>query len=428
MKSSAICNAIASVGTAEQIEKLAGANFAPQCRPAVNSHIHLPPNFSAFDTVAQAIQLASEQHVQIVGLSNYYDYAVYEEFGRLARQRGIFPLFGLEIIAMQENLRQQGVRINDPANPGKTYICGKGITKFNPMTPRAKKLIQTIRDNDNKRMTEMTNKLATTFASHGFNTGLDDKAIIARIAKRHNCDPGTVYLQERHLAQAFQEVFFDKVDAARRIETLEQILSAKLKNAPGDAVGIQGQIRSCLMKAGKSCFAPEAYLTLPQAKELIGQLGGIVCYPILADGASPICEFETPVEKLIEQLKAENIAMVELVPIRNKPEVLRQYVAAIRKAGLAVVAGTEHNTLDVIPIEPTCLAGVPIPDDLKEIFIEGAYVAATHQYLTLNKQCGFVDADGVPNPKYKDAESRIAAFCKIGKAVVARYFETCAVS
>ncbi|MBM4103872.1 MAG: hypothetical protein FJ263_07460 [Planctomycetes bacterium] len=428
MNLSAICNAIASVGTAEQIEKLAGENFALRRQPAVNSHIHLPPNFSAFDTVAQAIQLASEQNVQIVGLSNYYDYAVYEDFGRLARQKGIFPLFGLEIIAMQENLRQQGVRINDPANPGKTYICGKGITKFNPMTPRAKKLIQTIRDNDNKRMTEMTDKLAAAFKVHGINTGLDDKAIIARVAKRHGCDPKTVYLQERHLAQAFQEVFFDMVDASRRIEKLEQVLGTKLKNAPDDAVGIQGQIRSCLMKAGKSCFAPEAYLTLNQAKELIFELGGIVCYPILADGANPACEFETPIDKLIGTLKSENISMVELIPIRNKPEALRSYAITIRKAGLAVVAGTEHNTLDVIPIEPTCLAGVPIPDDLKEIFVEGAYLAAAHQYLTLNGKCGFVDNRGKPNPRYQDADSRIVAFCKIGKAVVAKYFKTSAAS
>jgi hypothetical protein len=174
------------------------------------------------------------------------------------------------------------------------------------------------------------------------------------------------------------------------------------------------------MKAGKSCFAPEAYLTLSQAKELILELGGIVCYPILADGANPICEFESPLEKLIETLKSEAISMVELIPIRNKPEVLRQYATAIRKAGIVVVAGTEHNTLDVIGIEPTCLAGVPVPDDLKEIFVEGAYVVAAHQYLTLKGKDGFTEG--------KNAESRIAELCKIGKAVVAQYIKTSTVS
>lgn len=210
MNSSAILNEIASIGTAEQIDKLVVDNFALDYRPAVNSHIHLPPNFSAFDTVSQAIQLASQQKVRIVGLSNYYDYSVYEDFGRLARQNGIFPLFGLEIIGMQEELRQQGVKVNDPGNPGKIYICGKGITKFKPMTPRAKALIQIIRDNDSKRMADMTGKLAGVFESHGIRTGLDDKTIIGRVSRRHDCDPKTVYLQERHLAQAFQEVFLKK--------------------------------------------------------------------------------------------------------------------------------------------------------------------------------------------------------------------------
>jgi hypothetical protein len=27
-------------------------------------------------------------------------------------------------------LCEAGVRVNDPGNPGKTYLCGKGITRF----------------------------------------------------------------------------------------------------------------------------------------------------------------------------------------------------------------------------------------------------------------------------------------------------------
>ncbi|MEN6306639.1 MAG: hypothetical protein ABFD91_02685 [Anaerohalosphaeraceae bacterium] len=414
-----ILDTIKQVVQPNQIDAHAAKGLGLKQRPMVNSHIHLPPNFSAFDTVDQAVVLAAEQNVQIVGLSNYYDYAVYEDFGVLAHQNKIFPLFGLEIISMQQSLLEQGIRVNDPGNPGKTYICGKGITRFNAMPPRAKELIETIRRNDTNRMAEMTRKIANVFDRHNVKTGLDYAAVIARVARRHKCNPETVYLQERHLAQAFQEVLFEQVPLSERKTVLEAILGP-VKNA-GDAVGIQGQIRSSLMKAGKSCFAPEAFLTLAQAKELIGELGGIVCYPILADGAEPVCEFENPVEKLIETLRAESIGMVELVPIRNKPQVLRNYVTAIRKAGIAVVAGTEHNTLDVIPMEPTCVGGVSVPEDLKDIFVEGAYVVAAHQYLTLNSKCGFVDSAGKPNPVYKDAQSRIAAIAKIGRAVVAKY-------
>ena len=105
--------------------------------PRVNTHIHLPPNFSAFDSVEQAVTLAADEHIGVLGVSNYYDYDVYGEFVDLARRRGIFPLFGLEIISMQADLRDAGVRVNDPGNPGKTYLCGKGITRFDAMSPEA---------------------------------------------------------------------------------------------------------------------------------------------------------------------------------------------------------------------------------------------------------------------------------------------------
>jgi hypothetical protein len=96
----------------------------------------------------------------------------------------------------------------------------------------------------------------------------------------------------------------------------------------------------------------------------------------------------------------------------------------MRAAGLAVTAGTEHNTLDLIPIEPTCKSGVPIPDDLKQIFWEGACVAAAHQFLTLHGQRGFVDAAGNPNSAYKSVEDRIAAFARLGAAVIRKFQET----
>ena len=49
-------------------------------RPLVNAHIHLPPNFSAFETTRQALALAEAQDVRVLGASNYYDYAVYADF------------------------------------------------------------------------------------------------------------------------------------------------------------------------------------------------------------------------------------------------------------------------------------------------------------------------------------------------------------
>jgi hypothetical protein len=117
-----------ALGTLEELVAEGSASRAPSTRLRVNSHIHLPPNFSAFQTVDHALELAVAQDIGVLGVSNYYDYEVYGDFAAGARRAGIFPLFGLEIICLIDELVKGGVKINDPGNPGKMYICGKGIT------------------------------------------------------------------------------------------------------------------------------------------------------------------------------------------------------------------------------------------------------------------------------------------------------------
>ena len=401
-----------------------GHRVSPRLR--VNSHIHLPPNFSAFQTVAQAIQLAAAQGIGVLGVSNYYDYEVYGDFAAGARKAGIFPLFGLEIICLIDDLVKGGVKINDPGNPGKMYVCGKGITRFAPFNAEAKWLIGIIRHNDATRMREVIRRLAEVFAQRALPIALSEGDVIDMVAKRHGCPRERIYLQERHVCQAFQEAIFAKVPAAERIEKLTKAfgLTAAPKFGPDEAVKIQNEIRAQLMKAGKPAYVDETFVNFEQAHRLILELGGIPAYPTLADGTNPICPFETPVEKLIAEIKARGFACAEFIPIRNTPEVLGQYVRAMRAAGLVVTAGTEHNTLDLLPIEPACVKATPIPDDVKEIFWEGACVVAAHQFLTLHGECGLVDAQGNPNPKYPDATTRIAALRSLGEALVQRYLDS----
>lgn len=414
---------IRDLGSVTQLKKLAGKGYAPPLQPKVNSHIHLPPNFSAFDSVAQAIHLADQQGVGVLGVSNYYHFSVYDTFSRQARQAGVFPLFGLEIIALLDDLTTEGVRINDPGNPGKMYICGKGITRFAKPTPRAAELISTIRRSDDRRMDEMIGRLDTILASHGLQTSLDAEAVIASVVSRHGCPGHTVTLQERHVARAFQEKLFEKIEVQRRGEFLGRLFGEAVKTDPDDPVAVQGEIRSHLMKAGKPAFVDETFLNFQQAYELILELGGIPCYPVLADGTNPICEYETPVEKFIDTLKTNNIYMAELIPVRNRPDILGHYVRQMRDAGIAVVAGTEHNTLELLPIEPACAGGVTVPEKIREIFLEGAYVIAAHQFLSLHGEQGFVDQSGNLNKAHQTAEQRISAFAKLGAAVVQCYYE-----
>ena len=414
------------LGTPDELSTRANSSYEPTTRPRVNAHIHLPPNFSAFDSVAQAIQLAGDQQIGVLGVSNYYDYDVYGDFVAGARQRGIFPLFGLEIIALIDEYVQAKAKINDPGNPGKIYICGKGITRFAPFNAEAQRLMNIIRGNDSKRMAEMVAKLSAVFAERGLPVNLSEADVVQMVVDRHGSKRERVYLQERHACQAFQEAIFRKVPANQRVERLSNVLGlngSPAKFAADDAVKIQNEIRAHLMKSGRPAYVPETFVSFDEAYRLILELGGIPCYPTLADGVTPITWFESPVEKLIAHLKQFGFHCAEFIPIRNTPEALSAYVEKMRAAGLVITAGTEHNTLDLLPIEPTCLNGVPVPDDVKEIFWEGACVVAAHQFLTLNGKTGFVESSGAPNKEYADTETRIAAFKKLGAAVIQRYSE-----
>ena len=41
---------------------------------------------------------------------------------------GIFPLLNIELIGISKEDQDAGIRVNDPSNPGRTYISGKGLS------------------------------------------------------------------------------------------------------------------------------------------------------------------------------------------------------------------------------------------------------------------------------------------------------------
>ena len=399
----------------------AARGLAPSVPPRSNAHVHLPPNFSAFESVEQAVDLAASQNVRILGASNYYDFSIYAPFAGRSLARGIYPLFGLEVIALLDDVKRAGTLINDPGNPGRMYLCGKGITRFENPTAEARQLLDRIRRSDEERMRRMVRLMADVFAAGGVNSGLDENRIIDGVVARFGVDRSIVTLQERHVAQAFQEELFRTLPPAQRAQALSRIFGRSCKADPESGVKVQNEIRSNLMKVGKPAFVEESFVNFDQACRLILELGGIPCYPTLADGTAPICGYEDPPEKLIEALQDKRIFCAEFIPLRNDPRVLERYVMAFRRAGFAVSAGTEHNTLDLLPMEPACRAGSPVPEAVKEIFLEGAYVVIAHQFLTLHGCPGYVEDEGSLNAAFSGSEARIDYFRRVGAAVVARH-------
>lgn len=364
------------------------------------------------------MSLAASQGLTVLGASNYYDYSVYSDFAKLAADNQIYPLFGIEIIALLPDLQAEGIKLNDPGNPGKMYICGKGISRFSPMSDEAAGLLNVIRQRDSLRMAAMADALSALLDGAGLITGLNEGAIKTRIVHRHGCPLETVYIQERHIAQAFQEAIFEAVSIEDRPAALERLFGVPANSRADDAMATQNEIRSQLMKAGRPAYVAETFVDFDHAYRLILALGGIPCYPVLADGASPLCEYEEDIDRLIANMQSQGLFVAEFIPIRNTPETLTQYVSAMRRRGIVITAGTEHNTLDLLPMEPTCVNGEPIPEEIKEIFWEGACVVAGHQGACRGGKTGFMDGDGVPNTGFVSCEDRIEAFRDMGETAI----------
>ncbi len=395
-----------------------GGSEGPAGHPIVNTHVHLPPNFSAFATAEDAVATAAAEGARVVGASNFHDHRVYARFDAAARAAGILPLFGLEFISVVDELAAEGVKVNDPGNPGRMYLCGKGISPFTEPTPLAREIAGAARANDEARAGAIVARLRDHFGEHGLRTSIDDGVIIDDVAERADVPREWVVLQERHIAMAFQEVLFLQVAPDRRAEVLARVYGGPPAAPVEDAVAVQGEIRSRLMKAGRVAFVPESPLTFERAYRLVLERDGIPCYPTLADGVDPVCPWEEPPAALAGRLLERGIHMAELIPERNDRAVVDAYVSAFRDAGIVVMAGTEHNTQQRIPIAPRCRDGLPPSGMARSLFWEGTCVVAAHQHERANGRPGFVDGDGRPAAGFPDTESRIRWFRELGSNLI----------
>jgi methylmalonyl-CoA mutase cobalamin-binding subunit len=360
--------------------------------PVVNTHVHVPPNFSAFASPEDVVETARAEGARAIGISNFYDQQVYGRFAELCRAAGIVPLFGLEFITLVPDLEAAGIRVNDPANPGRMYVCGKGIDPLREKTAAAAATAAEIREGNDSRAAAMVQRLDAHLQEAGLPTRLTSAAIAADVAARGGVPVAFVSLQERHIARAVEEAV-SAMPADGRATVLAMAYGASAKASFDDPVAMQGEVRSRLLKAGTPGFAPEVPLSFESAYAYVLAMGGIPCYPTLADGVEPVCPFEEPASELAARLVERGIHLAELIPIRNRSSVVDAYVAAFRAVGIEVVAGTEHNTADRIPFDPACTDG-PMSDVARAAFWRGTCIVAAHQARVAAGLPGYVDAQG----------------------------------
>jgi hypothetical protein len=392
--------------------------LAVDARPAFNTHVHLPPNFSAFTTVEDAVATGAREGVRVMGSSNFHDFGVYPRFEAAARASGVAALFGLEFITVLEEQQRLGIKINDPANPGRAYVCGKGIPAPNDPDDATRRRMQFARAMNEARAERLTELMRGLFDEAGLAVEIDAATILAQVAARAEVPADWVVLQERHVALGFQELLFERLDASERTGFLTRLYGRAPNAAPDDAVAVQGELRARLMKAGCPAFVEETPIPFDEGLALVLGLDAIPCYPTLADGADPICGYEAPSSALVDRVLGHGIHGAELIPVRNAPAVVDEYVTTFRDAGLFMLVGTEHNTQERIPLAPTCLGGVPLSPHVLDICWEGTCVVAAHQHLRATGEAGFVDGEGRLNPGFPDGEARLRWFAELGEQVI----------
>ena len=380
---------------------------------AVNGHFHTPFSFSAFSKIDQVFEMADKEGVKVLGINDFYTTDGYEQFAFLAEKYKIYPLFNIEFMALQKDLQAEGIRVNDPNNPGRTYFSGKGLRY--PLQINADMLhrLFNVQEESNRQTAQMIEKLNEFLKEikAGFQFSFD--SLKEKYAKN--------ILRERHIAKALREkvaAFYQ--DAEKQKVFFQKLFSGKhVKSAVDDFAGLENEIRGNLLKSGGRAFVPEddqAFLSLEQVKEFIIHAGGIPCYPVLLDNPQGgFTDFESDFEKLHESLVEKHVYSLELIPGRNKPSILEDFVSFFNEKGFVITFGTEHNTPKLDPITVLDGEGNELSDEMKQITYEGACVIAAHQSFVLKGREGYLDASG----KAKLAER--SQFIELGDEVIKNF-------
>lgn len=378
----------------------------------INGHIHSPHSFSAFSNIEQPFEMAIEEGVSVLGINDFYTTDGYNEFAEMAKKHKVFPLFNIEFMALQKDLQDAGIRVNDPSNPGRTYFSGKGLRQPAKMSKSSALKINELQKESNRQTYQMVDKLNTYFSEIGIDLQFDPADLQQKLAKN--------LFRERHIAQAIRQAVFEKEDTdLGRAQLFNKLFGGKeIKSAIDDFSGLENEIRGHLLKAGGAAFVPEdpkAFLSLEEIKEIIIDAGGIPCYPVLLDfGDGNFTDYEGNKEKLLEELKSKNVFSIELIPGRNNFKILKDFVIFFNKNDFVITFGSEHNTPKLDPIKLSAGGGIDLDEELKQINVEGTAVIAAHQYLIAKGEEGYLK-NGVAKTSEK------ADFIELGKAVMAKF-------
>ena len=320
----------------------------------VNAHIHTPYSFSAFSSIDEALDMAAAQNVKVVGINDFYSMDGYGAWKEGCARRGLYPLLGIEFISLNAQDQKAGMRVNDPNNPGRTYISGKGLSY--PVTLKGEEaaMLSSVRAESNSQCRQMCERLNEWLKAEGKDIVLDFEQIKVQLT----CG----LVRERHLAKALRLALYPDAENPAKVEN---------------------DLRGMLLKAGGAAFvpeSPEAFLPMESVQRIIEAAGGIPTYPFLADDAEGnFTDFEGDLMKAADMLKKRGFHSVEFITTRNSTSVLEQYADYLEEEGFIVSFGSEHNTPAMEPVRLRTRDAEELSGKLKAVNWRGACAIAAHQ-------------------------------------------------
>jgi hypothetical protein len=413
------------------------ARVGERPRRGTNAHIHTNESFSAFRSVSAAVWQAAREGLAVLGINDHYTVAGYEEFRRACEIAGIAAVFSLEAVAMDRAAEASRTLLNDPDNPGRVYLCGKGVTRIPPDCSAAMRSLARMRAALERRNREMVAKVAQVFRERLGAEGPTWEAVRA-LTPRGNTT-------ERHVAWA--ALLRLRALAAERQAPLGEIIECccgttpaalrqahdstppntircgallsvsdpagagreeghERSRAAADDAALQIFVRSKLLKAGAPCYVPEseeAFVSSEELREIFLAFGSIPTYPVLGN---PITSGERDIQALLDRLEAQGFYAIEVIPHRNTRERLAEIVSAARRRWWPVFNGTEHNT----PESRSLLDPFALDPEFEPWFRQSTAVLLSHQARAIRGEPGFVDENG--RPTILDARARFEFFSR----------------
>ncbi len=361
------------------------AQLGTRPRRGTNCHIHTSESFSVFRSPSEAVWQAAREGIAVLGINDHYTVAGHEEFRRACEVAGIAAGFSLEAVAVDREAAEAGLKLNDPDNPGRIYLCGKGITRYPEDSSPEMRNLARMRAALERRNQEITGKVAELFQARLGAGGPSWENVVA-LTPRGNAT-------ERHVA--FAVLLRLRELATQQGKPLAEITAALCGVTPpseGDDATLQIFLRSKLLKAGAPCFVredPDAFVSVADLRAIFLAFGSIPTYPILGN---PVLAGEQNIEALLDRLESMGFHAVEVIPTRNTRERLAEIVSAARQRWWPVFNGTEHNTPESRPL----LDPFALDPEFEPWFHQSTALLLGHQRLAAQGKQGFVDLQGTP--------------------------------